>query len=360
MEPIRLSLEVGWIAEGDPPRKMEPALFALLEGIQRTGKLTEATERADVSYRYGWEILRRWSGILGEPLVSLERGRGSRLTELGERLLALHMRVEAHLAPALQQASGEIEEELRTLRERDRDQLRLYASHDLVLSQLVDHLRGHTGASLEARFVGSLHGLTALAKGHCDLAGIHVPEGELGKALAASYQGWLDPHHHRLIRFVTRIQGLIVTPGNPLGLAGVSDIAERGARFVNRQRGSGTRLALDRLLEEAGVDPRRIEGYYVEEFTHLAVAAAVAGGMADVGLGEEGAARMLDLDFVPLFRERYYLVLRAEDLADERLVRLRRELAGPNLARLLSGMKGYDGAGAGDVLPAEEALPGSS
>ncbi len=359
MEPIRLALEVGWIAEGDSPRRVEPALFALLGGVQRAGKLTEATERAGVSYRHGWELLRRWSGILGEPLVTLERGRGARLTELGERLLALHTRVEAHLAPALQRATGEIEEELRSLRERDGDQLRLYASHDLILNQLVDHLRGPSGLSLEARFVGSLHGLMALAKGHCDVAGIHLPEGELGRALGTSYRGWLDPHHHRLIRFVTRTQGLIVAPGNPLGLTGVADIAERGAHFVNRQRGSGTRLALDRLLEEAGLDPQRIEGYYVEEFTHLAVAAAVAGGMADVGLGEEGAARMLELDFVPLFRERYYLVVREQDLADERLVRLRQELAGPNLSRLLSRMKGYEGSGAGDVLPAEEVLPGS-
>jgi molybdate-binding protein len=114
----------------------------------------------------------------------------------------------------------------------------------------------------------------------------------------------------RVIHFTTRTQGLMVARGNPLRLRRLEDLAGGKARFVNRQPGSGTRLALDHLLHEAGLRPANIRGYAQEEHTHLAVAATIASGHADAGLGIEAAAREFKLDFIPLFDERYLFACR--------------------------------------------------
>jgi putative molybdopterin biosynthesis protein len=115
---------------------------------------------------------------------------------------------------------------------------------------------------------------------------------------------------------VHRDQGLIVAAGNPLGLAGIDDLARAGVRYVNRQRGAGTRVLLDHELGRRGIAPAAISGYAREEHTHLAVAAAIAAGRADAGLGILAAARAFGLDFVPVTREPYDLVLAAETLED--------------------------------------------
>ena len=121
-----------------------------------------------------------------------------------------------------------------------------------------------------------------------------------------------------MVRLVHRDQGLLVAPGNPLGLTGLADLTRPELRYVNRQRGAGTRVLLDHELGRLGVDPTTISGYSREEHTHLGVAAAVAAGRADTGLGIQAAARAFGLDFVPVAREPYDLVLRAAGLDDER------------------------------------------
>ena len=118
-----------------------------------------------------------------------------------------------------------------------------------------------------------------------------------------------------VVRLVHRQQGLLVAPGNPLGLAAVADLARAGVRYVNRQRGAGTRVLLDHELARHGVDPVDVEGYGREESTHLAVAAAVAAGRVDTGLGIRAAATAFGLDFVPVAEEPYDLVTTPEVLA---------------------------------------------
>src|SRR5690606_6845859 len=125
-----------------------------------------------------------------------------------------------------------------------------------------------------------------------------------------------------VVRLVHRDQGLLVAPGNPLGLAGIADLTRPGLRYVNRQRGAGTRVLLDHELGKLAIDPAGISGYSREEHTHLGVAAAVAAGRADAGLGIQAAARAFGLDFVPVAREPYDLVLRTAGLDDEVLAPL--------------------------------------
>jgi molybdate-binding protein len=156
------------------------------------------------------------------------------------------------------------------------------------------------------------------------------------------------------VRFAGREQGLILARGNPRHLASLADVVRKRARFVNRQRGSGTRSLVDRLLGESGQAPERLRGYGTEEYTHLAVAATIAAGRADAGIGVRAAAAQLDLDFVPLVNERYWLVLRETSLATPAAQRLLEALGGKPLARLARGLPGYDLHGAGEIVGWQE------
>jgi putative molybdopterin biosynthesis protein len=231
----------------------------------------------------------------------------------------------------------------------------LYASHDLVLAELRDLLRIRPGPKLDVRFVGSLDSIVALCKARCELAGFHLPEGPFGSDLLAAYQPWLKPRLQRLIHFVKRRQGLMVAPDNPKGIENFQDIVRTKARFINRQRGSGTRLAVEKLLKDQGIDRAEIVGFYSEEFTHLAVAAAVASGMADVGIGIEAAARKLRLQFIPMFTEDYYLLAKKETLEQKNVMDLLDILKSAAFRSLVSGIPGYDATGAGTVKTIAEA-----
>src|SRR5262249_11287326 len=128
-------------------------------------------------------------------------------------------------------------------------------------------------------------------------------------AAALRYAEALGPILHRLVRIATRVQGIVVAPGNPAGIRDVSDLARLGLRFVNRQRDSGTRFLFDQLLKRSGIDPAAIRGYENEELTHGAVAAHVASGSADAGIAIQAAATQFGLDFVPIVKEHYYLAV---------------------------------------------------
>jgi len=189
-------------------------------------------------------------------------------------------------------------------------------SHDLTLGVLEDVLRAaHPRYKLATSSVGSLAGLLTLGRGEAHLAATHLLDVETGVYNLPDIARLLEEVPVTVVNLVVREQGLIVAKGNPLGLSSVGDLTRDGVRFVNRQSGAGTRVLLDYLLDKEGVDADAVSGYEREEFTHMAVAAAVRSGLVDVGLGVRSAAAALGLDFVPLEREDYDLVLRA-DFAD--------------------------------------------
>jgi len=353
---LMLDLDLVWTAGAQPRHAVDPELFAVLDAIRLTGKLTEAAARVGLPYRKAWGLVAKWSETMGQPLVIKEQGRGTRLSPLGERLLWIRERINARLSPHLESAASEAERQLSTVLSVPDSALCIYASHDLALTELRDFLRIQNGPKLDLRFVGSLDGVVALCKSRCDVAGFHIPEGALGDEVSRKYRPWLKPRLQRLIHFVRRTQGLIVTPDNPKRIYGLSDIAKTKARFINRQRGSGTRLALERLLEEKGIDKEEITGYYSEEFTHLAVAAAVAGGVADVGLGIEAAARKLNMAFIPLFAEDYYLLTRADTVEQPDFQNLLSVLRGAEFRGFVNSLPGYDGSKAGTVMMIGDAL----
>jgi putative molybdopterin biosynthesis protein len=306
---LDIDIRTVWRFRNAGERELDLTLFALLEAIEQSGKLTAAARSAGMSHRHAWNLIEKWADFFGAPLVVIERGRGTQLSELGAKLLWAGKRAQARLEPELENLAAELASTLREAGAAKLPLLRIHASHDFTLVKLRE-LAGKTHSiAVDLRYRGSAEALAALRRGACDVAGFHVTEGPLGERAALRYGEALGTDSHRLISVATRVQGLIVPAGNPRSLRGVADLAQAGLRFINRQRDSGTRILLDELLRGAGVEPAGIEGYENEEHTHAAVAAHVAGGQADAGLGIEAAAVQFGLAFVPLATERYFFAL---------------------------------------------------
>jgi putative molybdopterin biosynthesis protein len=229
------------------------------------------------------------------------------------------------------------------------ERLRMAASHDLALAALRDALPASEGLSLDLAFMGSLHALEQFGAGRADLAGFHVAI-DLSAGEHAAFRRLLRPRRDRLIRFVDRDQGLILARGNPARVRSFRDLARKRLRFVNRQRGSGTRLLIDRLVADEGLDGASLIGFGHEEFTHAAVAATVASKAADAGFGLRAAAAEYGLAFVPRARERYYFAARAAKLSTAALARLVHALQGPLLASAIGTLPGYRLEGAGEIV----------
>ncbi|HMJ02119.1 MAG TPA: substrate-binding domain-containing protein, partial [Conexibacter sp.] len=212
-------------------------------------------------------------------------------------------------------------------------------SHDLVLDLAASTLRERDPRlTLASSNVGSLGGLTALRDGLCHVAGSHLLDPESGEYTLPYLERLLPGREVSVVRLVHREQGLIVAPGNPTGTTGIEDVAERGLRYVNRQRGAGTRVLLDFELSRRGISPEAIVGYEREEHTHLAVAAAVAAGRADCGLGVLAAARAFGLGFVPVTQEPYDLVFEPDPILDPLWALLESE----DFRRAVEDLGGYD------------------
>ncbi|KPV49809.1 LysR family transcriptional regulator, partial [Kouleothrix aurantiaca] len=216
-------------------------------------------------------------------------------------------------------------------------------SHDPAPDLLAGHIRQFApGTRLASANVGSMGGLLALKRRDAHLAGTHLLDEASGEYNHAFLKQLLPDDDIVLINLVYRDQGFIVPPGNPRALAALADLAQPGLRFVNRQRGSGTRVLLDYHLKRTGIAPEQIAGYEREEFTHMAVAAAILGGAADAGLGILAAAQALGLAFVPLFQERYDLAIPRRHWEGELLAPLRQALASDAYRAAVMALGGYD------------------
>ncbi len=224
-------------------------------------------------------------------------------------------------------------------------------SHDLAIDLLANDMSlSEPGARIASSNVGSLGGLLAVSRGEAHLAGSHLLDEETGEYNLSFVRRYLKGRDVVVVNLVRRVQGLILPKGNPRGLTSLDDLAREGVTFVNRQRGSGTRVLLDYKLKESGVDPERINGYGREEYTHLAVAAAVAGGSADVGLGILSAAKAMRLDFVPLATEQYDLIIPAELYDGDLLRPMLALIRSVGFRKRVDALGGYDTSTTGDVV----------
>lgn len=346
-------------------------LLGLLLGIHDTGSIADAARNVGLSYRYAWGVLREAEALFGEPLLETGRGRGTRLTPLAEKLAWADRRIAARLSPTLASLASELELELDRVRTHGRERgresdhdgglrlLRIDASHGFAVAALTDYLAqlatpGKIPVAL--RYRTSQEAVAALARRECDLAGFHVPLGEFEARAANWYLRWLDPRQHCLVHLAARDLGLLVARGNPLRVQGLDDLVRPELRFVNRQGGSGTRMLLELMLAARGIGQDAINGWNNAELTHSAVAAYIASGMADVGIGMRTAAEHFKLEFIPLARERYFFALRSDARHDPLMARVLDILRSDDFHARVAALPGYDAARTGRIDGLDQAF----
>jgi molybdopterin molybdotransferase/putative molybdopterin biosynthesis protein len=286
------------------------------------------------------------------------------LARVEGRLLAAPLARGAGVITSLVQADGLVVVPTGTqgLEAGERVEVRLYrsrpeiertifciGSHDMLLDLVAQHLAAR-GLRFISSNVGSQGGLIALRRGHGHLAGSHLLDTATGEYNVLFVRQYMPGIPVKLVALVGREQGLMVRAGNPMRILSLDDLRRPDLQFVNRQRGAGTRVLLDYHLAATGIRPSSIHGYGQEEYTHLGVAAAVASGRADCGLGIAAAARALELEFIPLFKERYDLVVPEGVDESGLLVPLWRLLGERGFREEVAALPGYDVSVMGQLI----------
>ena len=328
------------------------ALLGLLAAIHEHGAIAQAARSLGFSYRHAWGQIKRAEALFGHALLDAGRGRGSTLTPLAEKLICADRRIAARLAPLLESLASELETEIDRGLPRTPQALRVQASHGFAVAALIEQLEA-AQRPVELRYRNSIESVAALAQGECDFAGFHVPVGEFEAAAAHQYRRWLRDDQHRLVQVAVRTQGLFAAPGNPKRVHGLDDLRRPELRFVNRPVGSGTRVLTELMLARRGIAPTQVSGFDNAEFTHAAVAATIASGMADIGVGVQTAAQRFGLHFIPLVRERYFLAHEAAAAAEPAVAEVLHRLGTPAYRAAVAALAGYDAVETGRQLGIE-------
>lgn len=328
---------------------VRPLVYRMLGAVPpERAKLSAKMTRKVLSPMGEDEYLRVKLGRVGDRMMAtpLQRGAGVIMSLVRADGLVLIPRFSEGV-----HAGADVSVELLRRPEEVERTIVAIGSHDLTLDLLSSELsKLDPGLSLSSSNVGSLGGLIALQRDEAHLAGSHLLDEQSGEYNESYVRRYLHGRSVVLVNLVFRDQGLIVPAGNPKAIRGLEDISRPEIQFANRQRGAGTRVLLDYRLGQLGLDPGQIRGYRREEYTHLAVAAAVAGGTADAGLGILAAARALKLDFVPLLKERYDLIIPREHYESSRLAPLLATIRDPAFRARVDALGGYDTSQMGEVV----------
>ena len=286
--------------------------------------------------------------------------------KVGERYVATPLSRAAGSITALTRAEGilripalsegitrdsEIEAELLVGEEELLNTVVIIGSHDITLDILGDEIR-RTGKSIRISSgnVGSLGGLLALRKGRSHMAGSHLLDTETGEYNISYIKRYVKGLSVSVFHLVLREQGLILPKGNPRSIRGIEDLAGTDVAFVNRQAGSGTRVLFDHHLKQAGISADLIRGYEHEEFTHMAVAVDVLSGAADAGMGIRAAAVALDLDFIPVAREQYDLIIPTAMLDHPNILAVLETVRSGHFRERIVALGGYDPSKSGELF----------
>jgi putative molybdopterin biosynthesis protein len=318
---------------------VEPLLARWLGRPSAEPQVVQATMTRKVHSSLGDdEYLRVTVGRVGERLVTTPLARGAGvITSLvrADGIVLIPAGVQGIVA-----GEDVVVRLYRSLAEIERTVVAL-GSHDLTIDLLGQFL-AERGGRLTSANLGSLGGLIALQRGEAHLAGSHMLDPETGEYNLGYVQKYLPDTPVVLLGLVSREQGLIVTRGNPQQIKSLQDLTREGITFINRQRGSGTRFLLDYHLEQLGVAADNVSGYDHEEYSHLMIAAAIASGRVSCGLGIRAAAEALDLDFIPLFKERYDLVIPDVHYSSDKLAPLLELLQDEAFRQAVAELPGYD------------------
>lgn len=328
---------------------VKPVVYAKLGSVPPTPPQAEVVvSRKIVSPMGTEEFVRVKLGQVGDKIIATPISRGA-------GVIMSMVRADGMLrVPRLSEgfnAGQAVRVDLMRPLEEVRQTTVVIGSHDITLDVLANHMRKKFPfAALSSAHVGSLGGLSALKRGEAHCAGTHLLDEETGDYNVSYIKRLLAGRPVVLVNLVHREQGFIVAAGNPHGIRGVEDLAEKGIPFINRQRGAGTRILFDFKLRQQGIDPDRIQGYEREEYTHMAVAAAVASGSAGAGMGIRAAAMALGLDFVPVVEERYDLCIPAEYFDTPYIRRLLEIMAEPAFQDEVRSLGGYDLRDCGKIV----------
>ncbi len=295
------------------------------------------------------EFVRITLGQVGEELMATPAGKGAGAVMSlvrGDGILTL---------PAGSEGVGAGEEvAIELLRPLTEVQSTLVAigSHDNIIDVLANLLhKGSQAVRLSSAHVGSMGGIMAIKRGETHFAGSHLLDEETGEYNISFIKRFLTNIPLQLVNLCHRQQGLIVAKGNPHGIKGFQDVADNSLSFVNRQNGAGTRLLTDKTLRDMNLSPAAINGYEHEEYTHMGVAASIANGSMDCGMGILAAAYALNLDFVPVAEERYDLIIPKEFLEDDKIAALLNLICNSQeFKELVSTLGGYDLRDSGKVM----------
>jgi len=353
---LKVAIRPQWTFASVDGAVLLPRLLEILVAIAEKGNLAAACRSLLLSYRHAWGILREGEALFGMPLVSMSRGRGSELTELGHKLVWADRRVTARLGPSLDSLASELEAEIESIVRHAGSIVHIHASHGFAVETLRTFLV-RAQVPIDLKYRSSLEAAASFANAGCELAGFHVPIGPFEAPMLKHYAPYLRGRDIRLIHLATRRQGMMVAPGNPKNIDGLAALSRPGVRFINRQQGSATRLLLDLLCERENVEVDKIQGYQEGEYTHAAVAAFIASGMADAGFGIETPARHFNLGFIPLETERYFLACRAEGLHTQPIREVLQILSRPEYRSAVDALAGYSAKGSGKVQTLAEAFP---
>jgi putative molybdopterin biosynthesis protein len=309
------------------------------------------------------------SATLGRKLPSklgLEEFVRVILGRVEDRLVAMPLRRGAGIITSLTRADGILqvpqeqegvddgsEVEVRLLRPKEQLDctLIMIGSHDNAIDVLANELKGRDSrVHLSSSNVGSLGGLLALRRKQTHLAGSHLLDTQTGEYNYSYVERYLKGSGVLLVQLAMREQGLLIKKGNPKGIKGIEDLLRSDVTFINRQGGSGTRVLFDYCIEQLGVPAEGIRGYDQEEFTHMSVAVSVSSGRADAGMAIYSSAKALDLDFIPIARERYDLLV-AESAWPDFKVRMALDIiASDSFRRKVDSMGGYDVSNSGRIM----------
>ena len=286
--------------------------------------------------------------------------------KVGERLLATPLPRGSGVITSLTKADGiiripafsegleedqEVNVELLRPLEEIANTIVMVGSHDLTLDILANLLaKFHPPIYFSSHSVGSLGGILAIRDGICHMAGSHLLDPETGEYNFPYIRKYLNETKVRIIHLVDREQGLVVRKGNPKEIQGLRDLLRKNVSFINRQKGSGTRILLDHLLKTLSLASGEIAGYDKEEYTHMAVASMVASGIADAGMAILAAAKAMDLDFVPVAREQYDLLIPSVYFDDEKMHRVIETIHSKEFKEAVLRMGGYDVSKTGEEL----------
>ncbi|WP_417543461.1 substrate-binding domain-containing protein [Marinobacter sp.] len=343
----KLTISPAWVFRTDTDELFEPVLFRLLASIRDTGKLTVAAAAVGISYRHAWNLLNRGTDILGMPLVIMRKGHGSQLSALGEKLLWAEHRVTARLGPQIDSMAAELNDQVQQLLAGAQPTLRLHASHGYAVALLPEFSEQ---VNINLQYRNPEEALSALNRGECDIASFHLPTcPSLARQIISHYKKHLNGHEHRLIRFVTRREGLMMRKGEHENIRTLQDLSTSGLSFISRDRHSGTRVLFDLLLKQQDVAGDSINRTSQQEFTHTAIAAFVASGMAEVGFGVQAAAEQFNLNFIEMASEHYMLIYRQDRLPPATLADLTALMKSPALIDRINGVPGYEPDSPGEV-----------